>query len=83
MWSSIVLAVTELIKSLLSILHKKEDQKVKEFEKKNTEEEVRRAVIIEEIQIKDEAEKLVKEVQTGDEKTKLAALEELRRRVSS
>jgi hypothetical protein len=84
MWASILASLLKLIESFVSIWKTKEEVKKKEFEVKNTEEQVRRAELVIESQVKDEAEKLVKDISTEtDNAKKEAFLNDLRRRVSS
>ena len=83
MWTSIVAAVLSIIDKFFGIRKSKEDLKVEEFKKKNTDEQVKRAEQIEDIRAKDSAENLVKIINTGNEKQKQEALDQLRIRVSS
>lgn len=84
MWASIFASLLKLVESIFGIWKSKEEIKKKEFEVKNTEEQVRRAELVIESQVKDSAEKLVKDISTEtDNAKKEALLNELRRRVSS
>jgi hypothetical protein len=82
MWTSIVAAILSIIDKLFGIKKSKEDLKVEEFKKKNTDEQIKRAEQIEDIKAKDSAENLVKIINTGNEKQKQEALDQLRIRVS-
>ncbi len=84
MWSSILASILKIFENLFGLRKVKEEIKQKEFEIKNTEEAVRRAELVIEGQVKDEAEKLVKDISTEtDDAKKEQLLNELRRRVSS
>jgi len=78
MWSAIVAGVVSLFNSILDLIRRKDEEKKVAIEKANTEEEVRKAEIVQEVKIRDEAEELVKKAQENDPK----ALEEIRRRVA-
>ena len=83
MWTAIIASLLKLIENFLSIWKTKEEVKKKEFEIKNTEEQVRRAELVIENEVKDEAEKLVKDISTEkDEVKKNQMLDKLRERVA-
>ena len=78
MGSAIIAGILALLNSIIDIFRRKSEEKKVAIEKANTEEEVRKAEIVQEVQIRDEAEELVKKAQENDPK----ALEEIRRRVA-
>ena len=83
MWGSIIASFLNLIDKLFGIVKIKEEIKQKEFEVKNTQEVIKKAEIIIETKVRDEAEKLVR--QANEAKTKQAKeemLDRIRRRVS-
>jgi len=82
MWASIVSAVLSIIDKLFGIKKSKDELKMEEFKKKNTEEQIKRAEQIEDIKAKDSAENLIQIINTGNEKEKQEALDKLRIRVS-
>ncbi len=83
MWAAFANSVLLLITKVLSIFEKKSDQRQKEVEDANTEEKVRRAEIVRDIDIKDEAEKKVSEIDKAtDENEKHKILDDIRRHVS-
>ena len=82
MWAGIVSAVLSIIDKLFGIKKSKDELKMEEFKKKNTEEQIKRAEQIEDIKAKDSAESLIQIINTGNEKEKQEALDKLRIRVS-
>jgi len=83
MWSSILASFLEIIKSIVGYFKTKEEIKKEEFKVKNTEEQVRRAEIVQDVKEKDKSEKLIKTVvNSKDEKEKQAALNEIRKHIS-
>lgn len=82
MWAGIVSAVLSIIDKLFGIKKSKDELKMEEFKKKNTEEQIKRAEQIEDIKAKDSAESLIQIINTGNEKEKQKALDKLRIRVS-
>lgn len=82
MWASIVTFALSIIDKIFGIKKAKDDLKMEEFKKKNTEEQIKRAEQIEDIKAKDSAENLIKVIETGNEKEKQEALDQLRIRVS-
>ena len=81
-WASIVTFALSIIDKIFGIKKAKDDLKMEEFKKKNTEEQIKRAEQIEDIKAKDSAENLIKVIETGNEKEKQEALDQLRIRVS-
>ena len=78
MWAAGVAGIVSLLNSILDLIRRKDEEKKVAIEKANTEEEVRKAEIVQEVKIRDEAEEIVKKAQQNDP----TALEEIRRRVA-
>lgn len=78
MWAAVVAGIVSLLNSILDLIRRKDEEKKVAIEKANTEEEVRKAEIVQEVKIRDEAEEIVKKAQQNDP----TALEEIRRRVA-
>ena len=70
MWTSIISALLELIKSIFRSKEEKEKRTTKEFEIRNTEEEIRKATIVEDVKVKDEHEKLVSDLKNEKDEAK-------------
>lgn len=79
---SIFNSIIQLVNNILDFFNLKQKAKDKEFDIVNSEENKQRKDRIKEIEIRDEAEELINKVQTGTEKEKEDALEEIRRRTS-
>lgn len=79
---SIFNSIIKLVNNILDFFNLKQKAKDKEFDIVNSEENKQRKDRIKEIEIRDEAEELINKVQTGAEKEKENALEEIRRRTS-
>ena len=82
MLSTIIATFLSLIDKIFGIVKIKEEVKKKEFEIKNTEEIIKKAEIVIETKVRDEAQKLVREVneaKTAESKNKM--LDSIRRHV--
>lgn len=84
MWSGVVEKVIEFFSSVLGIFQKKQEIRQEEKKEAQSAENVKKAEIIREVEIKDRTEELIKNIKDAESpEQRQKWLEELRKRVSS
>lgn len=84
MWNSVVEKALEIFSSILGMFQKKQEIRQEEQKEKQSAENVKKAEIIREVEIKDRTEELIKNIKDAESpEQRQKWLDELRKRVSS